>query len=258
MAFAISALSFVVIACERYMQIIHNKKISVKQLCGMWAIAWSSSIIQAVIPVATSTYFVPQDSHWYCLGNFKGSTPSHRAYSIFSLVSAVAACGIIAFAYYSIYKKVIGERYKWKDIGFTLKTATPSAFDNTATNPPNLRSSTISKGTEAVPSPNVSNSNKSAVPTHGEHANVQQMRLTLRLAFYSFYFLTMWTGSILSWTYQTITLNKVSPYLEYGITMVPFLVCVMHPILVFTIDPRWKIQLPHLLEYFVSRKTNSS
>ncbi|KAI9142748.1 hypothetical protein BKA69DRAFT_1066222 [Paraphysoderma sedebokerense] len=250
------AIGFIsIFALERYLRVIHDKKISAKQLCGMWLMAFSSSAIQAIIPLATETYFIPQDSKWYCLGDFSGTAPGHRAYSIFSLVSAYAACGIVTFAYYSIYRKTIADGFKMNGSTSVIVTKSSAGISKNGSDL-RLKNSTA----PAISTTLASNIN--STPTgevNLEQAGAaQQMRLTMRLAFYNCYFLAIWVGTVLSWTYQTISTNRVPPNLDYALTFIPIFGSVLNPIIVLTIDQRWKVQLPRRLQYlFFGRADNA-
>ncbi|KAI9142747.1 hypothetical protein BKA69DRAFT_1174190 [Paraphysoderma sedebokerense] len=249
-----SSLSFVVIAVERYLRVIHGKKITAMQLCGMCLVAWSSSTIQAIIPLATATYFIPQDSNWYCLGDFSGVLPGHRAYSIFSLISAYTACSIVTFAYYSIYRKTTADGFKWNDLASKASKSTAPKAGNES----KYKHSTTSGGTSITPSSNINSfsAGDSVAQQAGNRANVQQMRLTLRLAFYNCYFLSIWVGTVLSWTYQAITTSRIHPNLDYALTFIPVFGSVLNPILVLTIDQRWKVRLPRFLEIIFKHQQN--
>ncbi|KAI9142749.1 hypothetical protein BKA69DRAFT_1037462 [Paraphysoderma sedebokerense] len=252
LALGTSCVSFVVIAAERYFHIIHGRKITVRQLCVLWFFAWCSSGIQAIIPLATGTYFVPQDSNWYCLGDFSGTSAGHRAYSIFSLVNAYIGCGIVTIAYYSIYKKTIADGFKWSE--FTFKRTQSTAVSHSKESGSEIKSN-ASRGTAVAvnSTKSVTIGVESFVRPLNQQTNAQQIRLTLRLAFYTFYFLSIWLGTAMSWTYQTITASRIPPNVDFILTFIPVFGSVLNPILVLTIDQRWKVQLPRQLQCFICR-----
>ncbi|KAI9136652.1 hypothetical protein BKA69DRAFT_1102964 [Paraphysoderma sedebokerense] len=164
-----------------------------------------------------------------------GQTIGHRISAIVSAMSILAGCLTIAVSYYFIHKRAASDEYA-TDSGTKNPTAVATGVaDYNATS--KKTSESLGKFTE-------------------NDAYMKQLQLTLKLVFLTVYFWSTWFTALASFVYQMISKQNVSPELDFALTMVANSASVINPLLVLSMDSRWRIKFP--LQMCRKRKTEIS
>ncbi|KAI9139171.1 hypothetical protein BKA69DRAFT_1168500 [Paraphysoderma sedebokerense] len=241
-----SALSFTVISIDRYKQIISGHPTTRREMSFMLFMTWIASAVIAMLPLATETFFVPQAAKVYCLGKMFGSTTGHRIYGSVTSVIIVIACSIVGGCYYSIYKKAIADGFKWRGQTFVsteLLRETTEAYESADKS---AKKSNV-KGTSTGTGANSTNSVSGSKPKSNAKQNdayKKQLQLTIKLALLTLYFYTTWSPTLASYIYQMISNQPVSPEFDFFSTLLTNGASVVNPILVLSMDSRWRLNMP--------------
>ncbi|KAI9137428.1 hypothetical protein BKA69DRAFT_1128229 [Paraphysoderma sedebokerense] len=218
-----SALSFCVMGVERYLQIVHQKPFTKSQVSILLVICWVFALILALFPIISQTYHVPQSAPVYCLPDFRGRTVLHYIVSVSSIAAIVSVIAINSTSYYMIYKKTLAEGFKWSS---ALQFGSSSGESRPGSSSAVHRMNSVRR-TLSTKRPKDSARNK-------------QMVLTAKLAMITMSFCLAWIGSGVSFTYQTITGNAISAEIDIACTASTFLFAVFNPLMVLTMDKRWR------------------
>ncbi|KAI9139172.1 hypothetical protein BKA69DRAFT_684769 [Paraphysoderma sedebokerense] len=243
---AASGLSFTLISIERYFQIIAGRTTTKRQLVFMLLLIWTLAIGIACIPIFTSTYYVPQPAKFYCLGNIGGNKFGHRLYSLTCLCTVFAACVVITYSYYSIYKRAIADGFKWSSETFV---SGKSRLQNVRSEYSNLDVPCASHGAGGDGNgPTGTISSLKTLPRFSKQndAYKTQMQMTLKLAFLTFYFYITWLGTCASWSYQVFVSPDISPEFDFWASLFTAGASMINPFLVLRMDSRWKIPMPKI------------
>ncbi|KAI9139175.1 hypothetical protein BKA69DRAFT_684947 [Paraphysoderma sedebokerense] len=237
-----SSLTYTVIAIERYLRIIHGRSLTKVEMSLMIFTTWIISAGLAIIPVVTGVYFIPQASKAYCLGDFTGQSFGHRAYAISSSILIFIAFAIVTFCYYSVYKKAIADGFKWREQSF-MSTKLPLILQGS--NPGNANPLSNSMRQEDVfgSSHTVENGNpkpSKTVQSRHNDAYKTQMQLTIKLAAFTIYLYTVWSGTFASYLYQLITGQNISPEFNFIASFFTAGASAFNPILILKLDSRLK------------------
>ncbi|KAI9137259.1 hypothetical protein BKA69DRAFT_1099192 [Paraphysoderma sedebokerense] len=217
-------------AVERYLMIVHSKRFTYQQVTLILISLWISGSAFAALTFIGQIYFVVQSSGVYCLGDLRGTTVFHRLYSIGCVAVIFGTEVFTATSYYMIYRTALKDGFKWSD---------------------QLKSVDLKSGNSSVPrgsivagmNPNRASvaSTPSATLTTSRKAYEKQLRLTKKLATITFIFFACWFGTLCSFTYQIATSEFVPPMVDFLLTMCPNLNSILNPLIVMTLDERWKV-----------------
>ncbi|KAI9142438.1 hypothetical protein BKA69DRAFT_1068332 [Paraphysoderma sedebokerense] len=244
-----SALTLLVLGIERYLHIVRGKPATSLELTCLMACVWVLSIAIAFLPILTGAYYVPQAQVIYCLNDYTQRTPAHLIYSISTLCGVICINVAVTWIYYSIYNKAISDGFKWNTDSFVMKSVVArylySKFgDSNCNRTENGTSGELERAIPTKQSRVKLGETTSELGYQKNEAYKKQMELTIKLALFTLYVYFCWFGMIASWTYQLITANKVSPAIDFTVSLIPFCGNIMNPIFVLIIDNRFKYARP--------------
>ncbi|KAI9137425.1 hypothetical protein BKA69DRAFT_920788 [Paraphysoderma sedebokerense] len=235
-----SALSFCVMGVERYCQIVLQKTFRRAHISLILLICWIFSLFLAFFPIIFQTYHVPQSAPVYCLPNFTGRTPLQFIVSVASIIAIVSVISINFLSYFMIYKKAVADGFKWNSRSPSI-TAIGGSGDNESRA---TRLHSVVTSTNAEGKKQKNNSQR------------KQMELTIKLAMVTLSFCIAWFGTGASFTYQIISGNGISPELDVLCTALTSVFSAFNPLMVLTMDKRWKIDTS--CTKFLWKSNNSS
>ncbi|KAI9145261.1 hypothetical protein BKA69DRAFT_1050324 [Paraphysoderma sedebokerense] len=108
---ATSGLSSVLMALERYLQVVRSKSFTLLQMTAFLAVIWSLTLFLALFPIIVKTYHVPESSLVYCFPDRRGTTVFHYLFSVTGFICIIFATSSVTLAYTLIYKEAIAKGF---------------------------------------------------------------------------------------------------------------------------------------------------
>ncbi|KAI9145262.1 hypothetical protein BKA69DRAFT_555332 [Paraphysoderma sedebokerense] len=219
---ATSGLSSVLMALERYLQVVRSKSFTLLQMTGFLVIIWSLTLFLAIFPVIVKTYHVPDSSSVYCFPDRRGTTLFHYLFSITGFICIVFATSSVTLAYTLIYKEAIAK-------GFAKFYSRQKQSQSSASENRGLTASVVS-------------AKEKIRDTVMETAYKRQLELTLKLAILTVAFHLAWVATGFNFIYQIITKEQFPPRMDFAAAFLCFANCIFSPVYVLSVDRTWRIQ----------------
>ncbi|KAI9140497.1 hypothetical protein BKA69DRAFT_505599 [Paraphysoderma sedebokerense] len=213
---------------------------------------WFFHIGVGLYPILVNIDIVSQASDVYCLPDFRRNDLLHRSYSIVLVTFIVCVLSIITVSYYGIWKKAVADGFRWNEKSFIIKNA--ELPNNCPEGVPAIQQdhgikmktsahysnkSSLSKNSL---SPQNGTFNSEVAPSRDRTAQAKQIAMTKKLAIITFALYIAWIGSLCSFLYQMLTGEHVSHILDWFLGSFHFSHCIFNPLIILTMDTRWKIR----------------
>ncbi|KAI9140501.1 hypothetical protein BKA69DRAFT_505631 [Paraphysoderma sedebokerense] len=252
----LSISSATIISVERYFQIVLGRTTTYQKMLGVLILFWLIHLAVGSYPVLAKLTIVSQASNVYCLPDFRIPDFPHRKYGIIVVTFLILVLSIITASYYLIWKKAIADGFKWNEKSFVIKNidyvgdqppTSDAASPNIKNSEANLisKSSGLNKSNRSLAVPELSFSSEQP-PSSDSSARQKQMAMTKNLAIITAALYLAWLGSLCSFLYQMSTGRHVGGILDSFLGIFHFSHCIFNPIIILTMDSRWKIRLNFL------------
>ncbi|KAI9135930.1 hypothetical protein BKA69DRAFT_288403 [Paraphysoderma sedebokerense] len=257
----ISVASATLISVERYFHIVLGKTATFRIMSSILIFIWVFHIVVGFFPLMVNIDVVIQASETYCLPDLRRSDLLHRSYAILFVTFVISVLSVITIAYYKIWRKVVADGFKWNEKSSSSKNAEQQStshrsragtMEQTDTNMKTSASSSIRTSSNAGTSPknnlraqegavNLESNSSQTATTRGK-----QMAMTKKLAIITLALYLSWFGSLFSFLHQMITGTFVPYALDAFMGIFHFSHCILNPLIILTIDSRWRIRLNKL------------
>ncbi|KAI9140505.1 hypothetical protein BKA69DRAFT_505855 [Paraphysoderma sedebokerense] len=258
----LSISSATVISIERYFQIVLGKTITFRRMLSVLISLWISHILVGFFPLITNMDIVVQASQWYCLPDLRRTDLLYRLYGILVVGFILLVLSVITVSYYQIWKKAVADGFKWNEKSFVIKNvekfrnaplhAQPiiSADTNSKIKNSDLSLKTpissIGVGSKSNSTPAQLTFTSENAPVQDETARAKQMAMTKKLAVITLAIYLAWLGSLFSFLFQMSTGFFVNYTWDAFWGIFHFCHCIFNPLIILTMDSRWKIRLTFL------------
>ncbi|KAI9140500.1 hypothetical protein BKA69DRAFT_1141047 [Paraphysoderma sedebokerense] len=289
----LSISSATVISVERYFQIVVGKTASYKTMFYILLSLWVIHFTVGFYPLMVNMDIVSQPSGVYCMPDFRRNDLLHQSYSIVVAAFVISVLIVITVSYYGIWKKAVADGFKWNEKSFVIKNMDefrdkPAVVHPVALNESDTKlkisdvslqkpgSSTMggSKFNMAPPELTFTSEVK---PSSDESARSKQIAMTKKLAIITLelylgmnfghsvlrcikaltalydVFGPAWLGNLSSYIYKISTGGDVSFIWDSFMGIFHFCHCIFNPIIILTMDSRWKIWFD-----FLNRRTSKN